>query len=56
MKMRNPSLLVSFYLLALQQHRLSCKSYASVYIMWKADCAGQLEEGTAWCENASWGT
>lgn len=42
MKMRNPSLLASFYFLALQQHRLSCKNYANVYNIWKTDCAGQL--------------
>lgn len=52
MKMRNFSLLASFYFLALQQHRLSCKNYANVCSMWKTDCAGQLEKGTAWSENA----
>lgn len=56
MKMRNPWLLASFYFLALQQHRLSCKNYANVYNLWKTDCAGQLEKGTAWSENALWGT
>lgn len=34
---------------------MSCKNYPNVYNIWKTDCAGQLEKGTASSENATWG-